>query len=201
MPSSPLVPAALALAVLLAACGGAEPSAPAPDENAGATPAAPAALADPAAPGADPAAAPAAQASADPAAGAPATPGAAVTSTPAAAASSAPATSAVPPTAAPARSVAAGPPASFATCSVCHAVQEGRNLVGPHLAGVVGRRAGSVAGANYSPALRESGLVWTEANLDRYLADPAAVVPGGIMPAPGLTAAQRREVIDYLASL
>ncbi len=106
------------------------------------------------------------------------------------------------PTPTPTRvAAAATPPASFTTCGVCHSVNAGENRIGPSLAGVVGRRAGSVAAASYSPAMQDANLTWTEGNLDRYLADPAAVVPGGSMPNPGLDAAQRRAVIDYLKSL
>lgn len=100
-----------------------------------------------------------------------------------------------------ARVAAAGPPAAFATCGVCHSVNAGENRIGPSLAGVVGRRAGSVAGANYSPAMQGVSISWTERNLDRYLADPAAIVPGGTMPNPGVDAAKRRAIIDYLKTL
>lgn len=116
----------------------------------------------------------------------------------------APAASASPaptPSAAATRVAAAGPPASFATCGACHSVNAGENRIGPSLAGVVGRRAGSVSGANYSPGMQAMNLTWTEANLDRYLADPQAVVPGGTMPPTGLNAEQRRAVIDYLKTL
>lgn len=105
------------------------------------------------------------------------------------------------PTPTPTRVAAAGPPASFATCGACHSVNAGENRIGPSLAGVVGRRAGSVSGANYSPGMQAASVTWTEANLDRYLADPTAVVPGGTMPNPGLNAEQRRAVIDYLKTL
>ena len=74
-------------------------------------------------------------------------------------------------------------------------------MIGPSLAGVAGRRAGTAAGANYTPAMRSANVTWNDGNLDRYLADPAAVVPGTAMPAPGLDAAQRRAVIAYLKTL
>lgn len=110
---------------------------------------------------------------------------------PSASASAAPAAAAAP----------AAPPQSFTTCAVCHSVQPGQNGIGPSLAGVVGRRSGSVAGVNYSPAMQAANLTWNEANLRRYLADPNAVVPGGLMPPPGLTAAQVTEVVNYLKTL
>lgn len=105
---------------------------------------------------------------------------------------------AAPPAAAP---PAAAPPAAFATCGVCHSVNAGENRIGPSLAGVAGRRSGSVPGATYSPAMQAANVTWTAANLERYLADPAAIAPGGTMPNPGLNAEQRRAVIDYLKTL
>jgi len=117
----------------------------------------------------------------------------------------APAASATPtptPTSTPTRAAApATPPQAFTTCGVCHSVEPGQNMIGPSLAGVVGRRAGAVAGANYSPAMQSANLTWTEANLRRYIADPAAVVPGGTMPAPGVSAADAQAIINYLKTL
>ena len=129
------------------------------------------------------------------------TPGATPSTPPVSGASAtpSPAASARPSAAAPV--VVAGPPAAFATCGVCHSVTPGQNMIGPSLAGVSGRRAGTAAGFSYSPGMRGANLTWNDGNLDRYLADPAAVVPGTAMPAPGLDAAQRRAVIAYLKTL
>ncbi len=93
------------------------------------------------------------------------------------------------------------PPASFTTCGVCHSVERGENRIGPTLAGVFGRKAGSVSGANYSPAMRSADITWNEANLRRYLRDPHAVVPGGTMPNPGLDAEETQSVVNYLKTL
>jgi len=132
-----------------------------------------------------------------PAPDASATPGAAgATPTPTASASTpAPAAAVTRP------AVAVAPPASFTTCTICHSVSPGQNGVGPSLAGVFGRRAGSLPGATYSPAMDSSNVTWNDGTLDRYLADPNAVVPGTLMPPPGLDAAQRRAIIDYLKTL
>ncbi|WP_338242463.1 c-type cytochrome [Aurantiacibacter hainanensis] len=105
------------------------------------------------------------------------------------------------PTPTPTRVAAAGPPQAFTTCGVCHSVEPGQNMIGPTLAGVVGRRAGSVSGANYSPAMQEANITWTEANLRRYILDPNAVVPGGSMPNPGVNAQQAQAIINYLKTL
>jgi cytochrome c len=93
------------------------------------------------------------------------------------------------------------PPAAFATCGVCHSVAPGQNMIGPSLAGVVGRRSGTVPGFSYSAGAKDTHITWNEGTLDRYLADPSAVIPGTTMPAPGVDAAQRRAIIAYLKTL
>lgn len=86
-------------------------------------------------------------------------------------------------------------------CSACHAV-DGHNRVGPHLNGVVGRKAGTVPGYSYSVADRESGLTWTEEELMAYLDDPRKVVPGTKMPYTGLhDARERSDLVAYLETL
>jgi cytochrome c len=84
-------------------------------------------------------------------------------------------------------------------CSGCH-VTAGVGQ-GPSLAGVVGRKAGAAPGFAYTPALKSSGLVWTPANLDRWLADPRKLVPGTAMTTLVPDAAERRELIAYLSAL
>ena len=98
---------------------------------------------------------------------------------------------------------AATPPKSFTICGVCHATAEGApNKVGPDLFDIIGRKAGSVEGFNYSNAMKSSGLTWTPEELDSYLESPQKVVPGTIMAFPGLrNPAQRQEIIDYLKTL
>ncbi|GEM_PF-499371 len=108
------------------------------------------------------------------------------------------------PTATPTQVAAAAPatpPQAFTTCAVCHSVEPGQNMIGPSLAGVVGRQSGSVAGATYSPAMRDANITWTEANLRNYIADPHAMVPGGTMPNPGVSAADAQAIVNYLKTL
>ncbi|MEY4721061.1 MAG: hypothetical protein RIQ46_786 [Pseudomonadota bacterium] len=94
------------------------------------------------------------------------------------------------------------PPAAFAQCAACHAVEPGRTVFGPSLAGLAGRRAGSVPGYAYSPALAGSGLTWNAKTLDRWLAGPQRLVPGTKMPFGGMTnTTQRKQVVDYLMTL
>ncbi len=87
--------------------------------------------------------------------------------------------------------------AVYSRCLACHALA--RDRVGPRHCGLLGRRAGAVPGFTYSRAMRESGLVWTEETLDRFIADPMAVVPGTTMGYAGVKdAAERRDLIAYL---
>jgi cytochrome c len=88
----------------------------------------------------------------------------------------------------------------FLKCKVCHQIGEGaKNSVGPVLNGVVGRKAGSVEGYNYSDANKNSGLTWDEATLKEYLPNPRAKVPGTKMTFAGLpNPADIDNVIAYL---
>ena len=74
--------------------------------------------------------------------------------------------------------------------------------VGPNLYGIVGQTAASVEGFNYSDALASSGITWTEEELDAYIANPAAKVPGTTMMAGAITDAGRREaIIAYIENV
>lgn len=86
-------------------------------------------------------------------------------------------------------------------CAACHSVEPDDNEVGPSLAGVVGRKAGSLAGYNYSPALKASGKVWTRPQLDQFLAAPQKLVPGTKMPMAVPAADQRQALTAYLAGV
>jgi cytochrome c len=89
-------------------------------------------------------------------------------------------------------------------CRECHSAVKDDNRLGPTLYGVVGRKAGAVATfGGYSPGLRGSGITWTPALLDQWIADPNQVVSGNNMapPFPGVPdAAERKEIIAYLKS-
>jgi cytochrome c len=86
----------------------------------------------------------------------------------------------------------------YTACEDCHSLDT--NDVGPLHRGVVGRKAGSVPGYAYSPALRRANIVWTEANLDRWLADPVKFVPGTKMGFRLNRAQDREDVIAFLKS-
>jgi len=74
----------------------------------------------------------------------------------------------------------------FARCAACHTVGQTGGKMGPSLNGVVGRKAGSVAGYAYSAAMKNSGLTWDGATLARFLQAPMKAVPGTKMFFPGL---------------
>jgi len=91
----------------------------------------------------------------------------------------------------------------FKVCRPCHQVGPGaRNGIGPTLNGVVGTKAGTIAGFTYSEANKEAGtkgLVWTEDNLFKYLANPATFMPGNKMTYAGMKdETDRRDLIAYL---
>ena len=86
-------------------------------------------------------------------------------------------------------------------CGSCHSMEPGQNRVGPNLAGVFGRRAGSVEGARYSDAMRASNIDWDEQTLDRYLANPRETVQGTTMAIGLANAQERRVIIDHLKAL
>jgi cytochrome c len=88
----------------------------------------------------------------------------------------------------------------FTTCRACHSLEkEGPQNNGPALYGVFGRRAGSSEGFDYSAAMKQSSLVWSERTLDLFLKNPQAAIPGTKMGYSGMPdEAQRKILIDYL---
>jgi cytochrome c len=84
-------------------------------------------------------------------------------------------------------------------CMACHTVEPGKNKIGPSLAGVVGRKAGTAPGFNYSDAMKNSGITWSDETLEKYLADPKAAVPGNKMAFAGVKKPdERKAVIEFL---
>jgi len=88
----------------------------------------------------------------------------------------------------------------FLRCASCHDISSGPSpKIGPNLKDVVGRRAGSLPGFSYSPALKAQTFVWDPAHLDLWLTSPSALVPGTAMAFAGLPSeADRQAVIAYL---
>jgi cytochrome c len=99
-----------------------------------------------------------------------------------------------------AQDVAAGEK-DFLICRACHQIgPTAKDAVGPVLNGVVGRKAGSDPNFNYSSANKESGIAWTEEELNKYLESPQTVVPHTKMMFPGVKdEAKRKDIIAYLA--
>lgn len=98
---------------------------------------------------------------------------------------------------------AAGQSVFQSKCSVCHVTIASKHSgIGPNLAGVVGRKAGSLPGYSYSSAMKNAHFAWTPAQLQAYLATPGAVVRGNKMPFAGLHNQQQlSDVVAYLGTL
>jgi cytochrome c len=88
-------------------------------------------------------------------------------------------------------------------CRTCHSIREGDNRLGPHMRGIIGRKAGSLPNYSYSSAMRGANFVWDEENLERFMANPDEIVPGNTMkPYGGLASAESRvELIAFLKTL
>jgi len=81
-------------------------------------------------------------------------------------------------------------------CTGCHAMAVDRE--GPRLAGVYGRRAGNITGFTYSAGLKNSGVTWNDATLEKWLSDPDLMVPDNNMSFSVPKAEERRNLIAYL---
>ena len=90
----------------------------------------------------------------------------------------------------------------FAVCKACHTlVQGGANMTGPNLWGVFGRKAGSVAGFNYSDGMKAAAFTWDAAQLDKWIEKPSAMIEGTKMTYAGMKDAKDRiDVIAYMKS-
>ena len=105
--------------------------------------------------------------------------------------------------AAPQADPAAGQSVFSQKCASCHTVTPdlAHGLLGPNLVGVVGRTAGTMAGWDFSPALKESKVTWTEENLNKWLTDSTAFAPGAQMELKVPSRIEREDVIAYLKTL
>ncbi len=89
---------------------------------------------------------------------------------------------------------------AFQACAACHSLERNRNMTGPSLSGVLNRKAGTLPTfSRYSDAMKQSGVVWNDENLDRYLENPARFVPGNHMIFPGVPDGKTRaDIIAFL---
>jgi cytochrome c len=95
----------------------------------------------------------------------------------------------------------AGEKAYASHCSVCHTTTPGENKIGPSLAGIVGSKSGTVPGFDFSAAMKDANVTWDDANLDKYLANPAGFIHGTKMFVNLPNEADRQNVIAYLNTL
>jgi cytochrome c len=86
------------------------------------------------------------------------------------------------------------------SCAACHSLEPDRNMTGPSLYGLWGRKSGSLTSfGRYSPAMRSVGIVWSEFTLDRWIADPKALIPNNRMIFSGLPDHRARgDIIAFL---
>lgn len=105
-------------------------------------------------------------------------------------------------TAALAADPAAGERVFKSQCQICHSAARGQNGIGPTLFDVVGRKSGSVPGFHYTADHKKLDVTWDTATLDKYLANPRAMVPDTSMTYAGLKdATKRADLIAYLNTL
>ena len=99
-------------------------------------------------------------------------------------------------------STAQAQPAAFERCAACHSGKDATQDLGPILAGVVGRKAGSREDFRYSRPMQRSGVIWDERSLDAFLRAPDQFIPGTRMPFEGVPSdAERATIIQHLKSL
>ena len=92
--------------------------------------------------------------------------------------------------------------ARFQDCAACHKLEADSNDVGPSLHGVFERKAAALTDFRYSPAMKRSGISWTPETLDKFIADPQAMVPANRMPYAGMANPNdRADLIAYLQKM
>ncbi|HYM31192.1 MAG TPA: cytochrome c family protein [Candidatus Cybelea sp.] len=89
--------------------------------------------------------------------------------------------------------------AQFNICKICHSLDAGKNMVGPSLHGVFGRKSGTAPGFNYSDAMKAKAVVWDDDTIGQYVADPKGYIPNNKMAFAGIKKQEDRDnLIAYL---
>lgn len=89
---------------------------------------------------------------------------------------------------------------AFRQCAACHSLEPGLHLTGPSLAGIWERKAGTGEGfPRYSDALKKSGIAWNEKTLREFLKNPQGLIPGNLMPFPGIQ--DEKQIADLVGYL
>jgi len=92
--------------------------------------------------------------------------------------------------------------ARFQDCAACHKLEAGSNNVGPSLHGIFERKAAALTDFRYSPAMKRSRISWTPETLDKFIADPQAMVPANRMPYAGMVNPNdRADLIAYIQKM
>jgi cytochrome c len=87
------------------------------------------------------------------------------------------------------------------TCTPCHNLQRKVNGIGPHLVDVIGRRAGTVGGYDYSQEMRTSQILWTPEAIEAYIQWPLSISPKGKMALAPIVERDAEDIVAYLRSI
>lgn len=90
----------------------------------------------------------------------------------------------------------------FAACAACHDVGSISSRTGPSLKGIIGRPAGALSDFRYSRAMSQSGIIWTDDNISKFINYPQGFIRGNRMPFSGiLSSDDRNDIVDYLKNI
>ncbi len=84
-------------------------------------------------------------------------------------------------------------------CSACHSFDAKDDMMGPHLTNIIGRKAGSLKGVQYSRAMKKSEIIWDSKSLNQFIKNPAKLIPSNKMSVAGIRKSpERKALIDYI---
>ena len=86
-------------------------------------------------------------------------------------------------------------------CAACHSFDAKDDMMGPHLANIIGRKAGSLKGIDYSRAMKKAGIIWDKKSLNQFIKNSVKFIPNSKMPAVIITKlSDRKALIEYITS-